>query len=72
MGGRGDVTSPGVFDPLSAEVDVNRQVFVNPVVNPLRRLEARPSRILLPELVDWSGRETRPRAAGDRHHHLAR
>jgi hypothetical protein len=52
MGGRGDVTSPGVFDPLSAEVDVNRQVFVNPVVNPLRRLEARPSRILLPELVE--------------------
>lgn len=52
MGGRGDGASPGVFDPLSAEVDLNRQVFVNPVVNPLRRLEARPSRILLPELVE--------------------
>ncbi len=72
MGGRGDGALPGVFDPLSAEVDVNRQVFVNPVVNPLRRLEARPSRILLPELVEMERERTRPRAAGDRHHHLAR
>jgi hypothetical protein len=40
VGGGGDGALLAVFGtPLSAEVDVNRQVLVNPVVNPFRRLE---------------------------------